>query len=141
MKRSLIVLCAAALLATLPLASVAEAAKPAKVTKHARHNKHDKRTKHNKCAKHAKPAEQVMVEIWHVTRVINVGYGLGVGVGRVIKVSENVVPAHEAHGDRIFNSDDNDFFYWDELWQEFFEVVYGVNINLADGQPFIMVNM
>ena len=74
MKRSLIVLCAVALLGTLPLARVADAARPAKV------------------------------EIWHVTRVIDVGDGLGIGVGRVIEVPENAVPAKTQETSRAVNT-------------------------------------
>ncbi len=71
MKRSLIVLCVAALLATLPLARIADAAKPQKVA------------------------------ICHVTQICvwkGGGYGY-VAFGREIEVSESAVAEHEAHGD------------------------------------------
>ncbi len=71
MKRSLIVLCVAVLLATLPLAHVAAAPKANKV------------------------------EICHVTYVLDSGNGYGLAFGRVIEVSASAVAAHEAHGDSV----------------------------------------
>jgi hypothetical protein len=76
MKRSLIVLCAAALLATVPLGRVAVAAKVDKVT-----------VCHN------------------VTYGLDFGTGIEV-FGRLMEVPASAVAAHEAHGDRIVSSSD-----------------------------------
>ena len=91
MKRSLIVLCAAALLATIPLARVAVAAKPVKEAK---------------------------VLICHVNNSANGVFEFRGGyvavLGRVIEVPASAVAAHEAHGDSTSFFDmtkkDRDFF-------------------------------
>ena len=72
MKRSLIILCVAALLATLPLAHIAQAGKVEKVA------------------------------ICHVNSandIIDLETGYAIAFGRIIEVPESAVEAHLAHGD------------------------------------------
>ena len=150
MKRSLILLCAAVLLATLPLARVAEAAKPTKptrVTKHAKPAKHAKHDKHAKCDKHgkhgkhvkhdkhkyckhgkwARQVEEVQVEIFHVIDVLDFGSIVFV-FGRVIEVPQSEVAAHEAHGDSV----DVDFTFMSADIRDGWELVYGIDLGDAN---------
>ena len=92
MKRSLILLCAAALLATIPLARVAVAAKPVKEAK---------------------------VPICHVNSASGVFVfrgGYVAVLGRVIEVPASAVAAHEAHGDST------SFFYMTKADRGLFEM-------------------
>lgn len=80
MKRLIVVLCVAGLLAALPMSHLAFAGKP-----------------------EGKP---VKVDICHVTDsvVVNAA-GVSLVVGHVINVSENAVDAHVAHGDILAIND------------------------------------
>jgi hypothetical protein len=121
MKRSLIVLCVAALLATLPLASVAEARRHGK---HGRPGWPNRMMSRGSCRR-ANPArrplqgwqgwrgrrgwrdcqdtqpEEVMVEIGHVVRVVVLGDGTPMAFVELMEVPESEVAAHLAHGDMI----------------------------------------
>lgn len=104
MKRLLILLCVAGLLATIPLSHVAVAAK--------------------KKAKKKVPN----VSICHLNSandVLDLG-SVVIAFGRVIEVSENAVAAHEAQGDSI------DFFTCTKEDCEYWEEYYGISLPNAD---------
>ena len=107
MKRLLILLCVAGFLAALPLSHVAVAKKPVKV------------------------------EICHVNSandIVDLGGPVVIAFGKVIEVSPNAVPAHEAHGDST------KFFYLSEEEREELEEISGVNLSNADCGFFVFVN-
>ncbi len=116
MKRSLIVLCAAALLATLPLARVSVAAKPDK---------------------------EANVEICHVNSAndVLVLKGFTLFFGRVMEVPASAVAAHLAHGDfrtdSTFFRDSTFFFYMDEEDRDGFELAFGINLRNANAFYYI----
>jgi len=120
MKRSLILLCAAALLATLPLASMAEAGR------HGRHGRPgwpNRATMRGSCRR-ANPTrrplqgwqgwrgrrgwrdcqntqpEEVMVEICHVIEFVYPSDMPPVALCELVEVPESQVAEHLAHGDR-----------------------------------------
>ena len=153
MKRSLIVLCAAALLATLPLASVAEAGR------HGRHGRRGRPGWPNRTTSYrrANPAnrgsqgwqgwrgwrdcqgtqpEEVMVEIWHV-----IAYSpedAGIAFGELMEVPESEVEAHLDHGD-ITVGDDIVLWPLDDGLRDFFEGQYllrGIVIDLSNAQVY-----
>jgi len=160
MKRSLIVLCAAALLATLPLASVAEAG---------RHGRRDRlgrpgwpnRTTRRGSYRRANPAnrglrgwqgwrgyrgwrdcqdtqpEEVMVEIWHV--IAYFPEDGGIAFGELMEVPESEVEAHLDHGD-ITVGDGTVLHNLDDSLRNMFEVYYyefyGIEIDLSNAQVY-----
>ena len=102
MKRILILLCVAGLLAAIPLSHVAVAAKKEKAPK---------------------------VAVCHVNSandVLDLGlYGVIV-FGKVIEVSPNALPALEAQGDST------DFFTFTKEDREYWEEYYGISLPNAD---------
>ena len=102
MKRSLIVLCVAALLATLPLARIAMAAKEPKVW------------------------------ICHVNSandVLDFGTGPVEVYGRWIKVSMSALAAHADHGDCI---DENQIKDLDPEWRDILEEIFDIDLHNAN---------
>ena len=148
MKRSLIVLCAAALLATLPLASVAEAGSHGRRGRHGRPGWPNRTTSYRR----ANPAnrgsqgwqgwrgrrgwrdcqdtqpEEVMVEIWHV--IAYFPEDGGIAFGELMEVPESEVEAHLDHGD-ITVGDGTVLYNLDDSLRGLFEVVYGIDLSNA----------
>ena len=106
MKRLLILLCVAGLLATIPLSHVAVAAK-----------KKAKKKVPNVSICHLNSANDVVV----------LGT-LVIAYGRVIEVSENAVAAHEAHGDMASPG----FFDMSEEARDLIEENFGVSLPNAN---------
>ncbi|MHC4579807.1 MAG: hypothetical protein ACYS14_00010 [Planctomycetota bacterium] len=151
MKRSLIVLCAAALLATLPLASVAEARRHGRHARHGRPGWPNRMMSRGSCRR-ANPArrglqgwqgwrgrrgwrdcqdtqpEEVMVPICHVLQVfVDDVSGTRVALGVLTEVPESEVAEHEAHGDR--RADDVTVNPLTDSDRELFYIIFGINDN------------
>ena len=159
MKRSLIVLCVAALLATLPLASVAEAGRHGRRGRHGRPGWSNRATMRGSYRR-ATPArrglqgwqgwrgrrgwrdcqnkqpEEVMVEIWHV--IAYFPEDAGIAFGELMEVPESEVEAHLDHGD-ITVGDDIVLWPLDDGLRDFFEGQYllrGIVIDLSNAQVY-----
>ncbi len=145
MKRSLIVLCAAALLATLPLASIAEAGRRGRPGWSNRTTKGGSYRRANPARRGSQgwqgwrgyrgwrdcqdtQPEEVMVEILHVIYVLDLGTSVFV-FGRVIEVPESEVEEHEAHGDDFASVN---FTFMSELTRTGWEVALGIDLGDAN---------
>jgi len=113
MKRSIILLCVAGLLAALPMSHLALAGKPEEM-----------------------PAKVAICHVNSANDTVRDGTNPGTWYfGRMIEVAESAVEAHLAHGDAIFGGQ-----YPKELTEEkraLIEVVYGVSLPNANCYFFV----
>ena len=110
MKRLIVVLCVAGLLAALSMSHLAMAAKP-----------EEKPAKVAIC--HVNSANDVLVDLW----------GGVAAFGRVIEVPENAVAAHEAHGDST------DFVEISEEFRDLTEEFFGISLPNANCTFLVLV--